>query len=290
MSIGVAIFLTLLASTATNVGLVLIKKGVCQAVAAGVQSGGLKRMVLHSRLARRGLFLQIGGYGIFFLAASSRSAPISVLQPLGAFGIVVVAFLAVMVLHERLLAGEWLGIGLLLVGVILLGSSAQRAAPHEAAIHVPRLLIYLGGIALLGLAALGCLRLCPQGKEEVPRGIMGGLLLGVGYLQTKTFSLAWLTDQHALLALGLAGIGIGMLGGQVLTIWNVSRCRASIIKALTAVTTQITVILGGWFCLGERFPQESSLLAARLAGFSAILAGTVILSMFSRTDPRHRLW
>ena len=58
---------------------------------------------------------------------SARAAPISLLQPLSASGLLVVAFLAVVYLNERFDAWEWLGVVLLLAGVIMLGFSAENA-------------------------------------------------------------------------------------------------------------------------------------------------------------------
>src|SRR5438270_8246114 len=103
MSIGFAIFLTLLATTLVRVGIVLLKQAVADL--SEEQARGTFRLVTSLLLSRRGLVglaLQVVGYGLFLAALSEPTAPISILQPLRAFGILVMVFLSVVFLKERL--------------------------------------------------------------------------------------------------------------------------------------------------------------------------------------------
>jgi drug/metabolite transporter (DMT)-like permease len=103
MSIGLAIALTLIASTCMNLGMVLQKKGVSS---PGWQ---LSRFYLSPGWCW-GMALLLGGYALYVLANSVRAAPISLLQPIFAFGLLVVAFMAVVYLKERFGVLEWLGV------------------------------------------------------------------------------------------------------------------------------------------------------------------------------------
>jgi len=118
MSVWGAIALAVAGSACMNLGLVLQKRGI---VRPEPQSP-LTRTTFRSRhppIWYLGMGLMVGGYGIYAAAVSARVAPISLLQPLSASGLLVVALLAVVYLNERFDAAEWLGVGILLAGVIL---------------------------------------------------------------------------------------------------------------------------------------------------------------------------
>ena len=87
-----------------------------------------------------GMALLLGGYVVYGYALSARAAPISLLQPLSASGLLVVALLAVTYLHERFDALEWVGVALLLGGVILLGFSAENRPHWNVGVNDPRLM------------------------------------------------------------------------------------------------------------------------------------------------------
>src|SRR5579862_2768832 len=122
MSLWIAIALTLFASAAMNLGLVLQKKGLSEPANSSFAQAGRTRFRPAGQWYT-GLTLLLGGYVIYAVAVGARAAPISLLQPLFASGVLVVALLAVVYLHERLAGLEWLGVAILVVGVLLLGAS-----------------------------------------------------------------------------------------------------------------------------------------------------------------------
>src|SRR4051812_18158806 len=156
MPIALAIVLTLVATTVARIGIVLLKQAVADLRTQ--HDEGMLRLVMGLARSGRGLSgaaLEIVGYGLFLWALSAPSAPISILQPLRAFGIVVMAFLSVVVLEERLRSREWLGIVLQLMGTILLGLTPPPAGPK--AIATENLLIMWAALAILAGACVGLL-------------------------------------------------------------------------------------------------------------------------------------
>jgi len=275
MSIWIAIVLTLIASTGMNLGLVLQKKA---AMERGWQLGRFYR----SPTWCTGMGLMVVGYGLFILANSFRVAPISLLQPIFAFGLLVVALLAVVYLHERFGALEWLGVILLIAGVVLLGASAEESSRLSAAVHVSRLVLYLAGLGVLGMVAVLLLTLFRTWiSVEVLYGLLAGILLGCGYLNTRTLTLAWADARPGVVLLALAGLAVGLLGGLTVLQKGFQHGRALIVTAVNLVMNQVVVVAGGIFCLGESFPKESAPFSARVGGLVAILAGTLILARFS---------
>jgi drug/metabolite transporter (DMT)-like permease len=275
MFVWLAILLTLVASTCMNLGLVLQKKAVTE------PRWRLGRFY-HSPLWCTGMTLLVGGYGLFILANSFRAAPISLLQPIFAFGLLVVAVMAVVYLKERFGPLEWLGVALLIGGVVLLGVSAEEGNRQAASIHLSRLLLYLGGLGFLGTLAVLLLRYCrTRVNVEMLYGMLAGMLLGIGYLDTRTLTLAWLESRRGVFLLALALLGVGLLGGLAVLQKGFQHGRALIVTAMNLVINQVVVVAGGVFCLGESFPHERLQFNARLGGLAAVLAGTVILARFS---------
>jgi drug/metabolite transporter (DMT)-like permease len=285
MSLWTAIALTVIASTCMNMGLVLQKKAV--SAQPGEESTTVAGSQSTSALWCAGLALLVGGYGLFVLATSSRAAPISLLQPIFACGLLVVAWMAVVYLGERFGAAEWLAVALLFVGVVALGMSAERGDAQEVGVRLPYLLAYLTGLGGVALV-VGVLLASPARrlKGEVLFGLLAGLLLGVGYLNTKTVTLAVAAGHVGVSLLGAAATGVGLLGGLLTLQLGFRRGRALIVTAVNLVVNQVIVVLGGIICLGESFPEAPLKFSARVAGLGAILVGTLLLARFSASQGR----
>jgi drug/metabolite transporter (DMT)-like permease len=274
-SVWWAIVLTLVASLSMNLGLVLLKKPDGNPASPSTGEPG--------RVPRRiwsiGLGMLLGGYGLFLLATSFRSAPISLLQPIFASGLLVVAIMAVIYLKERFGALEWLGVALLFSGVIFLGASAEASAAESGTIHERRLLIFWSGAGAISGLVLLILRLARRRTNaEMLFGVLAGVLLGVGYLDTKTFTLAWKEMRLEIALPAFVAMVGGLIGGLVVLQIGFRHGRALIVTALNLVINQVMVVAGGVFCLGESFPHEPFKFNARIAGLSAVAMGTVLLA------------
>lgn len=275
MGIWIAILLTLIASICMNLGLVLQKK-------AASEPGWRLTRFYRSPTWCIGMGLLAGGYGLFILATSFRVAPISLLQPIFAFGLLVVAFLAVVYLKERFGLLEWLGVAFLLSGVLLLGLSAEESNRQTTTVYLSRLLLYLGGLGTLGIVAILSLKFGPRWVNgELLYGLLAGVLLGIGYLNTRTLNLAAAESRSVVFFLAVTLVATGLLGGLAVLQKGFQQGRALIVTAMNLVINQVVVVAGGILCLGENFPQDSFRFNARIGGFAAILVGTVILARFS---------
>jgi drug/metabolite transporter (DMT)-like permease len=286
MSVWAAITLTLLASACMNLGLVLQKKGLSGRPLEPVNSSG--ELQGHRRGFRPnltwclGMGLLVGGYVVYGYALSARAAPISLLQPLSASGLLVVALLAVTYLHERFDALEWVGMALLLGGVIMLGFSAESRPRWNVGVDDQRLMIFLIATGLLVVLAVAAIRRrSSPARVEFLFGVLAGLLLGTGYLNTKIVSLAIQEQRQGLFITASICLGIGLVLGLVVLQMGFRRGRALIVTAVNLVTNQVLVVAGGLICLGERFPTEPWPFAARVLGLGGILAGIILLARLS---------
>ncbi len=286
MSVWAAIALTVSASACMNLGLVLQKRGIIPPENV-IGRPASRRLSRHSPIWYFGMTLMIGGYAVYAVAVSARVAPISLLQPLSASGLLVVALLAVVYLNERFDFSEWLGVAILLAGVISLGLSARGPQHVSTGIETAS---YLGFFAVVAAIVVGTswMALRAPGRAELLLGILSGLLFGTGYLNTKALALA-IQDRNLLLAIAAGCLmTIGLLGGLVALQLGLRFGRALIVTAVNLVTNQVLVVAGGLVCLGESFPHQSFAFAARLAGFAGILIGILLLARVGATSAQSR--
>jgi phosphomannomutase len=112
-------------------------------------------------------------------------------------------------------------------------------------------------------------------------GFGAGVLIGLGALYTKGLFLsleaglpwlAWLVFLPFTLVANIAAVWVQQAGFQ--------QGRALIVVAMNAVTNKVVSIVGGMAIVGELLPAEPGLAVARVVGFVAIIAGTVVLARF----------
>jgi uncharacterized membrane protein len=284
MSLWLAVALTLVGSSLMNVGIVLMKIGAMQVPSERRERIGVFKSYFVTLKGWLGLALNFTGAGLFMAAISAKAAPISLLQPLATFGLVVNALLAVFCLGERFNAGEWLGVALLFLGVVMLGISAE-APTGESWLSLPILHAYLVVIGVLGIG-VGVWLWCTRNHLviEVLHGLLAGLLLGLGYLDTKTSALAWREARVAAGVLFTVLMVGGLLGGFMTLLKGYYRGRVMIVKSTSFVINQVVVGVGGIFCLSEGFPTQALPLAARIAAYALILGGFCVFAVCRRSS------
>jgi drug/metabolite transporter (DMT)-like permease len=288
MSVWAAIALAVTGSACMNLGLVFQKRGilVSRTGGAALAADGSALARSDARRSRRaqhapiwyfGMALMVGGYGLYAAAVSARVAPISLLQPLSASGLLVVALMAVVYLNERFDASEWLGVAVLLAGVILLGLSARGPHIASAGIDGAR---YAGFFAVMVVVAVAVSLAAVRSpsRAELLLGILSGVLFGTGYLNTKALALAIQDHRTALTVAASCLMAVGLLGGLVALQLGLRFGRALIVTAVNLVTNQVLVVAGGLVCLGESFPQETFPFTARIVGLAGILGGILLLA------------
>ena len=281
MSIWAAIALSVLATCCYQVGMVMQKIAADRMPKLGLtlRQGEVYAAFFRSPTWLGGFAIQTAGWVCFLKAIAN--APVSIVQPVLGFGLALLALFSVVFLHERLRATEWGGIALMMAGIVLLGVSGTGEAHGAAGVSVPAL-------AALSVVLLGTLAAAvPLGRSgrgvplPVVLGFGAGVLIGLAALYTKGLFLsldagltwlAWLVFLPLTLLANIAGIWVQQAGFQ--------QGRALIVVAMNAVTNKVVTILGGMAILGELLPAEPRLALARVAGFVAILAGTVVLARF----------
>jgi drug/metabolite transporter (DMT)-like permease len=281
MSIWTAITLSIIATCCYQVGIVMQKLAADRMprLELTLRQSQVYRAFLRSPTWLGGLGFMIAGW-VFFLKAIAN-APVSIVQPVLGFGLAILALFSVVFLHERLRPSEWVGVALMVAGIVLLGISGAGEVARSPGVSLGALLV----VSVALLAALAGAILLGRSGSAVPLPIVlgfgAGVLIGLAALYTKGLFLsleaglpwlAWLIFLPLMTLGNIGGIWVQQAGFQ--------QGRALIVVAMNAVTNKVVTILGAMAILGEILPEEPRLAAARVAGFVTILVGTVVLARF----------
>ncbi len=118
------LFMVLLMVVCANLGDLMLKRGMLQIGAVQISGPGIWRALLsttHNGTIWLGILFLIG-FTLCYMTAVSW-ADYSYVMPAGAFGYAVQTLLAVAILHEVVNAQRWIGVVLIVTGVLLVGQT-----------------------------------------------------------------------------------------------------------------------------------------------------------------------
>ena len=118
------LFMVLLMVVCANLGDLMLKRGMLQIGAVQITWAGIGHALLstiHNGTIWLGILFLIG-FTLCYMTAVSW-ADYSYVMPAGAFGYALQTMLAVLVLHEVVNAQRWIGVVLIVTGVLLVGQT-----------------------------------------------------------------------------------------------------------------------------------------------------------------------
>jgi drug/metabolite transporter (DMT)-like permease len=242
-----------------------------------------------------GCGLLLGGLICQGLALSL--APISVVQPVFASGIVLLLVLSHFVLRDRLRKIEWFALAVIVVALVLLGLSIDSRVDRAGGpARLSDLLLAGVPTAVIGLVLFQVAdRAHGTGKRlrqlRAPLfGMAAGLLYGVAGLGLKsaaTFVQRYglvASVPHLLVSPDLYLLAVAMATGLVLFQTGLQRCAASVVSPVNIVTSTTYVIAVGTVLFHEHLPTSPGPLSLRVAGFAGVVAGLVTLAAAGEKD------
>ena len=220
--------------------------------------------------------------GTFVKAIAVGLAPLSVVQPINTAGIAVLAVLAITRLGERPTLFDWLGIGTIVAGLIMLGRSLI-GVPAKAFSYNPFVLwffvFFVAGISL----HRGFTRKGAQASNliAVASGVLVGLTAVIIKLGWNDFgSRFWEHGfRHALLSPFLYLIILLPFVTLVLDQTAMQRGKAIVVVPITTGMSNLIPIIIGIVAMHEPMPRSAGMFLLRLASFVFIIGGSVILSL-----------
>ncbi len=275
MRVGIAIGLALAVASTTLTNLAYSRE---HDAAAALPTLSMRRPLhsLHLLLSDRswmlGFGMESGGFALY--AAALALAPLAVVQSIGAGGIGVLAYVSARVSGRRLDARGLTGVSLSIIGLLALAVSLGEGNGGGGHGTTAGILVWIGGTALLALAALVIGR--QTGAVAASMGIAGGLMFSIGDISTKLA-----TEGGARVGFVLTLI-IGYTLGTSLLQLGYQRGAALTVAGIATLLTNALPILAGTVVLNEPVPS-GAFGALRVLAFVAVSSGAVLLA-----SPEHR--
>jgi drug/metabolite transporter (DMT)-like permease len=262
-------------------------------LAAALTAGATILQAIGARHARRydtvdpRLLLSVlrsGAYvvGLIMLTASFvvtlvalHSTPLFVVQAINGASLAFIAALSWVLFRAKLTASEWIAIGTVFAGIVLL-VVAQRPSKADSLPLIGQWAL-LGAAVLLGVIAFTATRLLSG--SALP-ALLAGLAFGdaaVGSRVIADQSLAALVVSPATYAVALAG-----LLGALLYATALQRGSVTAVFAASTVGQTLGPAATGWLLLGDSV--HAGLLPAAAVGFGLTIAGAIFLARHAHPD------
>lgn len=230
-----------------------------------------------------GFVAMLAGLGLQVVALTL--APVSVVQPILAGGLIALAAAGSTVLGERLSGRHKVALGLVLAAVVLTAVSARGGGQLAEKVPADRFALMAVVVAAAAALAVATNRLRRPGAAGLAAVAVGaGLLYGLGAVAEKAVA----TRLHGY---GLVGGALSSLGtaypwlflvvtlcGMLLFQTGLQAHPASLMASLTNVVSTACALAGASVVFGEALLPPGWWSAPRLAGLIAVIAAVAVLA------------
>ena len=236
-----------------------------------------------------GLGVQTVGWALYVIAVSR--APVSMVAVMMQGGIALFVIASVVILGERANRREWVGIGAIVLGMLMLTLSLQTGE-NENAFDPTTLLMFAALLTAAGLAPMAVARLNASGAAAA---ILSGVAFGLGALFTKAMTEEFIASTAASFALRIVsnpygyGLIVANIAGIVLLQNSFHSARGIIAMPLSGALSNIVPIAGGMIAFGERLPAGSIAAAMRVGAFALTIAAGALLAGARGQSPEDRI-
>ena len=282
-----------------DLGYVLEKQALVELPPLKLTPMGVLRTATASRRWLLGFASMVVGLGLQVIALTL--APVSVVQPILAGGLIALAAVGSTVLGEQLTRRHAVALALVLGAVVAVGASAHTGS--ELSVRVPAgrfvLLILVISVAA-GLAARAGLggRRRPSGRARPSlSGLAGtalaaGLLYGLGALSEK--AVATNLVRRGILSGAISSLAtaypwifvVGTLAGMLVFQVGLQANPASLMASLTNVTSTVCALVGASLVFSEAvLPGSVWGSVLRTAGFLCVLGSVTLLALDHEPAP-----
>jgi len=223
------------------------------------------------------------GFALYSVALAF--APVSIVEPIIASGVVLLAYLAIKHLGETPRKIDYLAMGMTVLGVIFIAISLAEGLPKDELNHGWELPIWIGVILTLAVIIPLTMR-GSKARLSVGLGISVGLLFGLAAVFQRLVML-YLTNlsTHWELFLVFLVLCIGTyIPAFILLQAALQKGMAIIVAPVYNGLMEFIPIVVGMAVLSEALPASNILKILRLTAFALIIVGTVILSQRAEAE------
>ncbi len=274
----IGILLALACALATNVGFLYKHRGACAAPAVDIRRPfWTARSLYSSRWFAVGMLVATVAW-VFHVAAMAV-APLSVVQPVLAGGVVLLAVMAEQMLGVRVGRRQWLGLGLTAAGLMLLGLTLPATHGAQSRFSLPGMIAFESGLIVVGaLLIMGPRIGAPAVHHGFMLGAAAGIMFGVSDVAIKAIT-------------GLVG-SAGITG--LISPWTLVILAASVtafyasakglqdgdavpVIAITGTAASVAGIVGGIIVFGDPMPGNPVVLVVQCLAFAAVLVAAWLM-------------
>lgn len=261
-----------------DAGYVLEKRALAGLPAVGLDPRSLLRTVGRNRRWAVGFAAMLGGLGLQVVALTL--APVSVVQPIMAGGLVALAAAGSSLLGERLERRHVVALVLVLASVVAVAVSARGTT--SLAQRVPA-----GRLAAFGVVVTAAVMVALRGRRPglAAGAVAAGLLYGLGAVAEK--AVATRMVEHGVVRGALASLAtaypwvflVVTAGGMVVFQSGLQAHPASLMASLTNLASTVCALVGAAVVFGERLLPAGWWSVLRVAGFAAVVLAVGLLSV-----------
>ncbi|HWF35208.1 MAG TPA: DMT family transporter [Solirubrobacteraceae bacterium] len=286
MTLIFGILLAFACALATNIGFIYKHRGACAAPSVDVtRPFWTTRKLYASRWFAVGMV--VAAVAWVFHVAAMAVAPLSVVQPVLAGGVVLLAVMAEKMLGVRVGTRQWIGLGLTALGLVLLALTLPATHGAQSHFSLPGMigfesaLIVGGGLLIMG-PRIGA----PAHHHGFMLGAAAGMMFGVSDVAIKAIS-------------GLVGSS-GLAG--LLTPWSAVTAGASVVAffasakglqdgepvaviAVTGTAASVAGIVGGIIVFGDPMPANPVVLIVQCLAFTFVVLAAWLMPAPVRAAP-----
>ena len=278
--------LAMVSSALLALGLLMMKsRSEHLPIAAGANIIGAIVAWIRDPMWIGGLGVQTVGWAMYVIAVSR--APVSMVAVMMQGGIALFVVASVVILGERARPREWIGIGAVVSGMVILTLSIP-AGQIEGALKPSTLLTLSALLLVLGLAPAG---FAPLKSSGAAAAIFSGVVFGLAGLFTKAMTENFLGDDAGPIALRIAtnpyvyGVIAANIAGIVALQNSFHSARGIIAMPLSSALSNVVPIAGGMLAFGEHLPSDHAAAAMRISAFILTIAAGALLAGAREQSP-----
>ena len=219
--------------------------------------------------------------GFVLYAVALSIIPVSIVEPITAAGIVLLVYLAIRQLGEKVRPRDYAAIGMTVLGVILISLSLERGVSVATPDYH---LFWIFAAVILGVAVAAPLLMGRKSTSmlAVALAISGGLLDGIAGVFTRLVMINWGNDWKATLILLIVCV-LAYIAAFIILQAGLQRGKAIVVAPVYNGIMELVPIVVGIVALNESFPTVNGktdifLSAMRILAFALILVGTLMLA------------
>jgi len=222
--------------------------------------------------------------GSVLYAIALTMAPISIVQPIMASGVALLAYLAVKNLGEKPRRIDLVAIGLSILGVILIGVSLAEGLPKDVKHSPGSLWIFTAVLIVVAIIVPLTVARGSNARLAAALGISVGMMYGLSAVFAKLMLEDWGArwSRQGVMALFssifLIAWAVTLVPSFIVLQAAFQKGMAIVVVPLMASLSQLVPIAVGMVALHEKFPRSIALSVIRIIAFALILVATVILS------------